>query len=420
MVEITLLPGDKPCTSKVTQGDMMCNHPQKTTDALTRKNAEELLRMAEAIPDPRQRKHPPHQLSEIVVTAVVAAVCGANQWTQVEMIAQNLLPWLREFMELKNGIPSHDTYGRVFRLLRPELLAKVMRDWVSKVQDAEFVPEEDHLTSRSQVALDGKCNRRSHDRANGKKAMHMVSAYATQSGLVLACLDVGEKSNEIPAVPEVLQQLELSECVVTMDAMGCQVDTAQLIIDKDADYILALKGNQGKTHAEVKELFAEIEDHEREYSDVKVTTYRQTDHGHGRDEIREYFLATRIDGFASAEKWPGFYGAVKVRSTRIVNDITSVEDRYYITSVRSGVRQVAKGIRDHWGIENCLHWSLDITFREDESRIRKENGPANFATLCRFAHNMLKSEATLKKSLSAKRLMALMNADYRNRVLFQH
>jgi len=390
-----------------------------TPDPKVRKCAESLLSMVAEIPDPRRRKRSPHNFAEVVVTAVVAAVCGANQWTQVELIALNLLPWLRQFLELKNGIPSHDTFGRIFRLLRPELLTQLMRNWVQSVQEAKGCPAQIEVADKKQVAIDGKCNRRSHDRASGKKAMHMVSAYATQAGLVLTCLEVGEKSNEIPAVPEVLEQLELAEAVVTMDAMGCQVQTAQLILDKGADYVLALKGNQGCTHAEVKELFAEIQGREREFHDVKVTTFRQSGSGHGREETREYFLATRIDRFTSAEKWPGFYGAVKVRSTRIMNGVASTEDRYYITSLRSGVRQVAKCIRNHWGIENGLHWSLDITFREDESRIRKENGPANFATLCRFAHNLLKSESTLKRSMNDKRLMALMNDDYRNLVLFQ-
>jgi len=349
-----------------------------------------------------------------MVTAVVAAVCGANPWTQVELIALNLQPWLRQFLELKNGIPSHDAFGRIFRLLRPALLAQLMRDWVKSVQEANGCPAQSEVADKKQVAIDGKCNRRSHE-----KAMRMVSAYATQTGLVLTCLEVGEKSNEIPAVPEVLEQLEIADAVVTMDAMGCQVQTAQLILDKGADHVLALKGNQGLTHAEVKQLFAEIEGREWEFYDVKVTAFRQSGSGHGREEAREYFLATHIDRFTSAEKWPGFYGAVKVRSTRTVNGVTGTEDRYYITSLRSGVRQVAKCIRDHWGIENGLHWSLDITFREDEPRIRKENGPANFATLCRFAHNLLKSESTLKRSMNDKRLMALMNDDYRNLVLFQ-
>ena len=398
----------------------MPKHSPDTPVQKVTASVENLLNMAAEIPDPRRRKKTPHNFAEIVVTAVVAAVCGANQWTQVEMIAQNLQPWLRQFLELKNGIPSHDTYGRVFRLLRPELLAKLMRNWVNSIQENDGVPPENEKTAQTQIAIDGKCNRRSHDRADGKKAMHMVSAYATQAGLVLTCLEVGEKSNEIPAVPEVLEQLELADTVVTMDAMGCQVQAAQLIIDKGADYVLALKGNQGNTHTEVKELFAEIEGHEREYDDVKVTTFRQSGQGHGREETREYFLASRIECFASGEKWPGFYGAVKVRSTRAINGVCSQEDRYYITSLKSGVRQVAKCIRDHWGIENGLHWNLDITFREDESRIRKGNGPANFATLCRFAHNILKSEATLKRSMNDKRLMALMNVDYRNILLFGH
>ncbi len=383
-----------------------------------RKSADELLAMAKKVRDPRQRKKTPHSFPEIVVVAVVAVMCGANQWTEVELIAKNLLPWFEEFLVLKNGIPSHDTFGRVFRLLRPELLAEFMRDWVSKIQEANGDQTQQESVPRPQIALDGKCNRGSHDRVHGKRAMHMVNAYATQAGLVLACVDIDEKSNEIPAVPVVLEQLDLEDAVVTMDAMGCQTETAQMIVDKGADYVLALKGNQGNTHAEVKELFAEIEGHEKDYADVKVTSYRKTEHGHGRDETREYFLATAIGAFKSGEKWADFNGAIKVHSTRTENGVTTEEDRFYITSLCVGVRQMAKYVRGHWAIENGLHWSLDITFREDESRIRKDNGPANFSTLRRFAFNILKREKTYKKSMSNKRLQAAMNTEYRNLLIF--
>ena len=383
------------------------------------RNAAEQMRTAAAeIPDPRRRKKAPHPFPEIVVMAVTAVVCGANQWTEVEEICQGIESWLRGFLTLPSGVPSHDTFGRVFRLLKPELLARLMRDWTQRVCEAPGLLGEGNAL-RPQIAIDGKCNRRSHDRATGKEALHMVSAYATQTGLVLACLDVGTKSNEIPTVPDVLEQLELSETVVTMDAMGCQTDTAQLIVDKEADYVLALKGNQGGTHEEVKALFAELEGREREFDDVTVTHCRMEENGHGRQETREYFLATNIGGFRSGEKWPRFHGAIKVRSTRRERGQTSTEDRYYITSLRRGVRTVAKYVRGHWGIENGLHWRLDISFREDESRIRKGHGPANFAILCRFAFNLLKSETTLKRGMNAKRLRALLNPEYRNRVLFQ-
>jgi predicted transposase YbfD/YdcC len=373
----------------------------------------------DTVPDPRQRKKTPHLFPEIVVMAVCAVVCSANQWVEVEQISKALEPWFRQFLSLPNGIPSHDTFGRVFRLLRPELLATLMREWVSQVREEAGVAPDGDDSGREQIAVDGKTSRRSHDRASSKKAMHMVSAYSTTTGLVLTCMDVEDKSNEIPTVPEVLKQLNLEDAVVTMDAMGCQTSTAQIIVDGGGDYVLALKLNQEKTYDEVKALFDEVEGQEKEFDDVKITTYRTTERAHGRETTREYFLATNIAGFKSGAKWPAFHGAIKVHSTRIENGVKSEDDRYYITSLRTGIRTTAKYVRGHWGVENNLHWCLDISFREDESRIRKGYGPANFSTLCRFSFNMLKRDTTLKRGLNGKRLEALLNEEYRNRLIFQ-
>ncbi len=369
-----------------------------------------------SIPDPRQQKKARHMFSEVVVMAVCSVACNANHWVEVEQIANALSPWFRRFLLLPNGIPSHDTFSRVFRLLRPELLATLMREWVNQV--IAQVDGPDGVHPQDQIAIDGKTARRSHDQVTGKGAMHMVSAYSSTTGLVLACMDVQDKSNEIPTVPEVLKQLDIENAVITMDAMGCQIATAQLIVDGGGDYVLALKGNQGNTHSEVKELFDEVHGEESSYDDVQVKTYKTSEDKHGRETSWTYHLATDIGQFKSGDRWPGFNGAVKVHTITTKNGETTEDDRYYLTSLRAGARTVAKYIRGHWGVENSLHWCLDIAFREDESRIRKGNGPANFATLRRFALNMIKQETTLKRGVNGKRLQALLNEEYRFRVIF--
>ena len=381
------------------------------------KAAEELLSLAEELPDPRMNRRKLHRLGEMVVVALTAVICGADNWVHVTMIAKELLPWFREFMPLKNGIASHDTFSRVFRLLGPEALGTLMAQWAERLEAATVEREDGGGEAARQVAIDGKTNRRSHDRAAGKAAMHMLNVYATRVGVVLASKEIEEKSNEIPAAPEIIRQLELKDAVVTLDAMGCQKETAQTILDREADYVFSLKGNQGNLNAAVRRLFEDIKGHEKEYDDVKVRSYRKTEKGHGRQETREYFLATEIGDFPLQKEWPGFHGAVKVHSTRTENGVTTEEDRYYITSRACGVREIAKYIRGHWGIENGLHWVLDIAFREDESRVRKDNGPAHFATLRRFAFNLLKRDTTCKVGIAGKRLRALASADYRKHLL---
>jgi predicted transposase YbfD/YdcC len=394
----------------------MRSENEKVPSKVTGDAARDLLELANKLPDPRMNRRKLHLLGETVVVAVTAVMCGADNWISVTMIAKELLPWFRQFLALENGIPSHDTFGRVFRLLGPDALMALMAQWVERLEAKDAEGEEDD-TSVRQVAIDGKTSRRSHDRAGGKPAMHMLNVYATRAGLVLACKEIEEKSNEIPAAPEIIRQLDLKDAVVTLDAMGCQKETAQAILDGKADYVLALKGNQGNLSAAVCRLFEEIKGHEKEYDDVKVTSCRKTEKGHGRVETREYFMATHLGAFPLQKEWPGFHGAIRVHSTRTENGETTEEDRYYITSRACGVREVAKYIRGHWKIENCLHWVLDIAFREDECRVRKDNGPANFAILRRFALNLVKRDTTCKVGVAIKRLRALANADYRKHLL---
>lgn len=388
----------------------------KAPSKVTGEAARDLLELADKLPDPRINRRKLHLLGETVVVAVTSVMCGADNWVSVAMIANELLPWFRQFMVLENGIASHDTFGRVFRLLGPDALMTLMAQWVERLEAKGAEPEDGDKSARH-VAIDGKTSRRSHDRAGGKAAMHMLNVYATRAGLVLGCKEVEEKSNEIPAAPEIIRQLDLKGAVVTLDAMGCQKETAQAILDGEADYVLALKGNQGNLSEAVRGLFGETKGREKEYDDVKVTSCRKTEKAHGRVETREYFLATEIGSFPLQDDWPGFHGAIRVHSTRTENGETTEEDRYYITSRACGVREVAKYIRGHWRIENSLHWVLDIAFREDECRVRKDNGPANFAIIRRFALNLVKRDTTCKVGVATKRLRALANADYRKQLL---
>jgi len=379
--------------------------------------AQALLALASRLPDPRINRKKVHVLGEVVVVAVTAVMCGADNWVYAAMLGRELLPWFRQFMPLRHGIPSHDTFSRVFRLLGPDALMRLMGDWVETLAAADGAAGEGTSEAGRHIAIDGKTCRRSHDRSAGKAAMHMLNVYATRASLVLACKAIEEKSNEIPAAPEILRQLELEGAVVTLDAMGCQKETAQTILDRGADYVLSLKGNQGRLATAVRHLFEEIKGREKEYDDVRVTSWRKAEKGHGREETREYFLATHIDGFAIQEEWPGLHGVAKVHSTRTENGETAHDDRYYITSRACGVREMARYIRDHWRVENGLHWRLDIAFREDESRVRKGNGPANFAILRRFVLNLIKRDTTCNVGINGKRLRALASADYRKHLL---
>ena len=356
------------------------------------------------MPDPRE-DNSRHLLLDIIVIVICASICGAEKWDDIEAFGKAKEPWLRRFLRLPHGIPSHDTIARVFSRLSAEQLNERFYCWVSAIN-----PE----NTQEIVNIDGKTLRGSHDRSNGKTAIHMVSAWASKAGLILAQQKVEQKSNEITAIPELLAMLELEGCVVTIDAMGTQGKIAEKIISKEADYVLALKGNHSTLKEDVELFFQDVPQERTEETDY----YKSVNKDHGRIEVRECWTTAEIGWLAGKDKWPGLKSICAVRSTRIIGDTTSEETRYFISSMDVGAHQMGGIVRSHWAIENSLHWVLDIAFREDECRKRKDNSAENFAILRRITLNLLKQEKTCKRSIAGKRLLAGWDESYLEKVLF--
>jgi predicted transposase YbfD/YdcC len=319
------------------------------------------------------------------------------------------LDWLRQYLALPNGIPSHDTFGDVFGRLKPEQFETSFLSWVQAVMGA---------SGGKIVAIDGKTLRRSHDRRLGKNAIHMVSAWASANHLLLGQVKVDQKSNEITAIPALLEMLALGGCVVTIDAMGTQTEIARATVDQGADYVLAAKENQGHLYEDVVATFQEAE--QRQFEHVPHSYAKTTNKGHGRVEIRECWVIERLDyieALRTAEDWAELHSLILVRAERRLGTEVSVERRYYISSLADSAERLLTIIRSHWGVENELHWCLDVAFREDDSRIRKGDGAQNFSFLRRLALTLLKREKTAKMGLKAKRHKAGWDNDYLLRVL---
>lgn len=361
------------------------------------------------IEDPRVERTRRHELLDIIVIAVCAVICGADDWVDVEAWGNAKLDWLRKYLPLPNGIPSHDTFGDVFGRLKPEQFESSFLHWVQALMGA---------TAGQVVAIDGKTLRRSHDQRLGKSAIHRVSAWASGNHLLLGQVKVDEKSNEITAIPALLEMLALGGCIVTMDALGTQTEIARTIVDQGADYVLALKENQGQLYDDVLATFQEAE--RRHFEQVPHSYAKTTNKGHGRVEIREGWVIERLDyleALRTAERWLELRSLIMVRAERRVGQAVSVERRYYISSLAESAQRLLPIIRGHWGIENELHWCLDVAFREDDSRIRKGDGAQNFSFLRRLALTLLKRETTAKIGLKAKRHKAGWDTDYLLRVL---
>ena len=354
--------------------------------------------------DPRERQNQEHQFMDILIIAICAAVCGADDWVSVEQFGLAKQSWFEGFLELPSGIPSHDTFWRIFRRLDPEQFQQCFMNWMASIQV---------LTAGEVVAVDGKQLRRSHDAGAGKAAIYMVSAWATSNKLVLGQRKVDEKSNEITAIPELLEALDIRGCIVTIDAMGCQSKIASTILEKEADYLLALKENHGQLYADVELLFDDLE--ESQFSAYPHDSAKTVDSGHGRIEIRQAWTITEPDLIAAMRtsgKWPQLNALVKIQCERRLQDQRSLESRYFIASFQGTAAQLLNDVRIHWTIENSLHWVLDIGFREDECRIRKGHGAQNFAILRHIALNLLKQDDHLKIGVKNKRLRAGWDQDY--------
>lgn len=357
------------------------------------------------LPDPRREHRRRHKLSDILVIAVCAVLCGAESFPAIEDFGYEREAWLQQFLELPGGIPSHDTFNRVLCLLDPVQFQSCFLHWMQAVAEA---------TAGEVVAIDGKVLRRSFDKGAAKRAIHMVSAWATANGVVLGQRKVDTKSNEITAIPELLDLLALKGCIVTIDAMGCQRAIAEKILDQGADYILALKGNQPTLEAAVRHFFVTGPEAEAHRTTSAYT--EQTEQGHGRVETRCAWISAELDTELSAAAWPGLQSIGMVEATRTLGGETTVEQRFYLTSLPPAAPQFAQAVRNHWGIENKLHWTLDVTFREDHSRLRTGHGAENFAVLRHIALNLLRQEPS-PKSMPRKRLACALNPDYLLKVL---
>ena len=362
--------------------------------------------------DPRVERTRRHKLVDILAIAICATICGADSWVHIELFGKSKLAWFQTFLELPHGIPSHDTFGDVFARLDPVQLQNCFISWTQAI--AELLPGE--VVRRRRI--DGKTARRSYDRAGKKGAIHRVSAWATQQTLTLGQVKTEEKSNEITAIPQLLGMLDLHGCIVTIDAMGCQREIAQQITQAGADYVLAVKENQGQLYEGIQDLFEGAE--ALGFDGMPYDHAQTVDKGHGRVEHRECWVITDPDGLDYLDphgQWPQLKAAVRVVGHRQTHEGGITQPRYYISSLAASAEQLLAAIRSHWSIENSLHWTLDVTFREDQCRVRKDNGPQNINTLRQIGHNLLKNEKTLKVGIQGKRLNAGWDEHYLLKIL---
>src|SRR2546426_241861 len=374
-----------------------------------------LVQHFKSLPDPRVNRTKDHDLMDILVIAICTLLCGGETFNDMEDFGRAKEPWFKTFLTLRNGIPSHDTFNRVLAALDPKKFLECFLTWTQGLRQA--VPQEI-------VALDGKALRRALHQ--NQSAQYVVSAWAESNGLVLGQLKVDEKSNEITAVPELLRVLELSNCIVTIDAMGCQKKIAKEIIEADADYVLALKGNQERVHEEMKS-FLDSTLLERETKRpvgvpppkgaATLASWETVEKDHGRLETRRYYQSDELGWFADLSKWEGLKSVGMVEAIRELQGRQTIERRYYLSSLALDVKTFARAVRGHWGVENKLHWVLDVCFREDQSRARAGYAAENLATLRRLALNLLKREKTKKRGIKGKQLNASWDHAYLLRLL---
>jgi predicted transposase YbfD/YdcC len=351
------------------------------------------------LPDPRQSGKVTYPLAEVLLLALLAVLAGAESFVDIARFGEKKLDLLRRFRPFRDGTPSHDHLGDIFATLDAEQFQRCFVAWVAALTGA---PE-------GVIAIDGKSSRRSYQKQGGKAPIHMVSAFAARQRLVLGQVKVAEKSNEIIAIPKLLAMLAIEGAIVTIDAMGCQRDIAQKIVDKKADYVLALKGNQGSLREDV-ELFV-AEQKAGGFTDTKISQDTTVDGDHGRIETRTTTVIHDVAWLQKRHNWPGLKGIVVVESSREIGGKTEQEIRFYITSLVLLAHLMGPIVRSHWAIENSLHWVMDMIFRDDECRIRTDHAPANFTTIKHMAHNLIR-KASGKDSLRLRRKVAAWDDDF--------
>jgi predicted transposase YbfD/YdcC len=360
------------------------------------------------LPDPRIDRSKKHLLVDILFIAVCTIICGGEGFTDMELFGESKEEWLRKYLELPHGIPSHDTFRRLFSILDPQAFGECFTRWSQALHEA---------TNGEVIALDGKTVRHSFDTFSGQPSLHIVSAWSSENGLALGQVKVDDKSNEITAIPRLLELIDVKGRVITTDAMGCQRDVAKRIVDKKGDYVFCLKGNQENLHDEVKFFFEECQ--AADYKDVDHSHFETVEKDHGRIEIRRYWVVEddAIEWLEKQDLWPGLKSIAAVESERRIRGKTTLETRYFISSLAGKAEKLANATREHWSIENSLHYVLDVTFNEDKSRIRKDNAPENLVVLRRIALNTVKKEHTRKGSVRSKVKTAGWDNSYLEQIL---
>jgi predicted transposase YbfD/YdcC len=353
--------------------------------------------------DPRRTNRGNHQhlLADMVFLVISAVISGAVDWTHIEVFGKSQIDWLRKYRPFKNGIPSHDILGNVFASIDSKQFTECFIDWVNSVAD---------ITEGEVIAIDGKRIRGASNHLDTKSAIHVVSAFAADNCLSLGQVETSKKSNEIEAIPRLLDLIVTKGCIVTIDAMGCQKEIAKKIIDGKADYILAVKENQKELHEQVKKMFQGI---------AKQSTNTQTDSGHGRVETRTCNVVDNLTFMDEKEEWKKLKTVIKIDSERYIKSEkkSTKETRYYISSLPADAEKINNAIRKHWFVENKLHWTLDVIFGEDASQKRKKNSAANFSIINKIAMSLLSKDKTVKLSMRAKRYRASMDQELREKIL---
>ena len=356
--------------------------------------------------DPRRRKVT-YPLVNIVTIAICAVICGADDFVAIAKFGRAKRKWLSQFLDLKEGIPSHDRFNAILAAIKPAEFEACLLSWITALHE---------IADGQIVAIDGKTLRRSFDTASSKSAIHMVSAWATANHISLGQVTVDEKSNEITAIPKLLKMLEISGSLVTIDAMGCQTTIAKTIIDSNADYVLAVKKNQPTLYDGISWFF--LMKREQNFAGVRVSRHETYEKGHGREETRLYFVCAVPHDLPDRKRWPSLAAIGCTTNITIRGGKRCYETRYYILSRKLSAKEFAAAVRGHWSIENSLHWQLDVTFGEDQSRLRRGHADANFSILRRTALSLLKNNKTLKIGVKNRRLTAGWDDTYLQQVLF--